>query len=130
MISSSPNKEAQCKAMGATHFVLSSDAETMGKSGKTLDLILNTISAKHDVSNVLPMLNVDGRLVMMGVVTTPYTMPILPLVFNRAGVVGSLIGGIKRTQVKCVKYLTLKTCLGKKYFVISSAACTLTYSRE
>ena len=78
-----------------------------GAGAKSLDLILNTVSAVHEIGGVLPMLAVDGRLVMMGVVTSPYTMPMLPLVFNRAGVVGSLIGGIKRTQVRRTPYVPL-----------------------
>lgn len=107
VISTSPNKEAASKAMGAKHFILASDADAMGKGAKSLDLILNTVSAAHDISGVLPMLAVDGRLVMMGVVTSPYTVPALPLVFNRAGICGSLIGGIKRTQ-ECVDFCAKK----------------------
>jgi len=107
VISSSASKEATAKQMGAKHFILSSDADAMAKGAKSLDLILNTVSAVHEIGGVLPMLAVDGRLVMMGVVTSPYTMPMLPLVFNRAGVVGSLIGGIKRTQ-ECVNFCAEK----------------------
>ena len=95
----------QCAKMrhgvsGATQPHMATEGGGGCAGAKSLDLILNTVSVVHDVSGLLPMLAVDGRLVMLGLVTAPFEMSVLPLVFYRAGVVGSLIGGIKRTQVR------------------------------
>ncbi len=48
-ISTSPQKEADAKAMGCTNFLLSTDADAMGKAAKSFDLILDTVSADHEL---------------------------------------------------------------------------------
>ena len=55
-ISTSPNKEAAAKEIGADNFVVSTDPESMKAAAGSLDLILNTVSANHDVNTYLPLL--------------------------------------------------------------------------
>ena len=43
-ISTSPNKEAAAREIGADNFVVSTDPESMKKAAGSLDLILNTVS--------------------------------------------------------------------------------------
>lgn len=71
-ISTSENKEAMAKEMGATEFVVSTDEEAMKKAKKSLDLILNTVSAEHQVATYLPLLKVNGVIVQLGVVAKPH----------------------------------------------------------
>ena len=55
-ISTSPNKEAAAKEIGADHFVVSTDPDLMKGGADSLDLILNTVSADHDINTYLPLL--------------------------------------------------------------------------
>jgi len=98
VISTSSSKEAVAKEKGATMFVVSKDEESMKKGAKSCDLILNTVSANHELSHYLSLLRPSGTLVQLGLVTKPHTVSQLPLMFTKTAVAGSLIGGIKRTQ--------------------------------
>jgi D-arabinose 1-dehydrogenase-like Zn-dependent alcohol dehydrogenase len=65
---------------------------------QSLDLILNTISADHDVMLYQPLLRPNGTIVLLGLVHAPHSVPQVPLLMNRNAITGSLIGGVKRTQ--------------------------------
>merc|ERR1712240_101445 len=67
-ISASPNKEAAAREIGADNFVVSTNAESMKAASMSLDLILNTVSAEHQVSTYLPLLGKKGVLVQLGLV--------------------------------------------------------------
>ena len=60
-VSTSPNKEAAARDIGADHFVVSTDQESMKGAAKSLDLIINTVSAAHDVNTYLPLLVMHVR---------------------------------------------------------------------
>ena len=68
-ISTSANKAQLAKEKGADTFVLSTDAESMKSANASLDLILNTVSAPHQLADYMPLLGTDGRLVQLGLVT-------------------------------------------------------------
>ena len=55
-ISTSPNKEAAAKEIGADNFVVSTNPESLKAAAGSLDLILNTVSADHDINTYLPLL--------------------------------------------------------------------------
>ena len=59
-ISTSPRKEAAAREIGADSFVVSTSKESMAAAAGSLDLILNTVSATHDVNTYLPLL-VSGK---------------------------------------------------------------------
>ena len=61
MISQSPSKQADSKKLGAHRFLLSSDEEQMKKRKAYFDVILNTISANHDYTKYLELLDINGR---------------------------------------------------------------------
>lgn len=98
MISNSPSKEVDAKKLGASNFLLGSDAEAMKKSANTFDYILNTISAPHDYNTYLNLLRTNGTMIVVGVPPTPSTVPAISLIMKRKSIIGSLIGGIKETQ--------------------------------
>jgi uncharacterized zinc-type alcohol dehydrogenase-like protein len=72
------------------------------EAGK-IDLIINTVSAKHEVAHYLSLLRTNGTIVQLGLVPEPHTLPQLPLIFSRKSVAGSLIGGIKATE-ECLEF--------------------------
>lgn len=55
-ISSSPNKKEAAMELGADEFVVSKDPESLKTVEKSLDLILNTVSADHDITTYLQLL--------------------------------------------------------------------------
>ena len=62
-ISTTPNKKAVALEMGADNFIVSTDADSLASGADSLDLILNTVSAPHEVSTYLALLRRDGTLV-------------------------------------------------------------------
>ncbi len=98
MLSSSPSKEADAKKLGAHHFALTSDKETMNGLQNHFDFILNTISAQHEYGTYLDLLRTNGTMIVVGVPPTPSKVPAFNLIMKRRSIIGSLIGGIKETQ--------------------------------
>ncbi len=98
VFSTSPSKKADAKALGAQHFVVSKDAEAMAAVAGTLDFILDTVSADHDVNAYLNLLGWEGTMVLVGLPTAPMPISAFSLIFGNHGLAGSGIGGIPETQ--------------------------------
>ena len=62
------------------------------------DFILDTVSAKHDLTSALGWLKRQGTLIMVGASDQPLDLAVFPLIFNRRKIMGSLIGGLPETQ--------------------------------
>lgn len=105
-ISTSPNKEKMAREIGADNFVISSDPESMKTVAKSLDLILNTVSAPHDLTALIGLLARDGTVVQLGVVMPPHAINQM-IFFRRVNLSGSLIGGMKATQ-DCIDFCAAK----------------------
>ena len=58
-----------------------------------LDLILDTVSAPHDIEPYLKLLAPNGRLVLLGLTSEPFKLSSSNLVFSQKVIQGSLIGG-------------------------------------
>ena len=98
MLSGSPSKEADAKKLGAHHFALTSDQETMKKLANSFDYILNTVSAPHDYGTYLNLLRTNGTMIVVGVPSEASEVPAFNLIGKRRSIIGSLIGGIAETQ--------------------------------
>lgn len=81
VISTSLNKEAVAKEKGADIFVVSTNEESMKANANKCDLILNTVSADHQIMTYLGLLRSNGTIVQIGLVKTPHTIPQMPLMF-------------------------------------------------
>lgn len=64
VLSHSPAKEADARAMGAHQFVSTADINNLKPLGKSFDLILNTVSAELNIGDYLNLLKLDGTLVV------------------------------------------------------------------
>jgi len=91
-------KESDALEMGAERFLTSTDEAAMTKAAGSFDFIIDTIPAKHDVTPYMPLLDIDGTLVIVGQIGPLGEPMTMPLVFGRRRVAGSLIGGIAETQ--------------------------------
>ncbi|MBK0382375.1 NAD(P)-dependent alcohol dehydrogenase [Pedobacter sp. SD-b] len=98
MLSRSPEKEKDAEELGAHHFMLTTNEENMKKMANSFDLIINTVSAKHDYNEYLALLRTNGTMVLLGVPPEAIPVGAVNLIFGRRSLVGSLVGGIKETQ--------------------------------
>ena len=97
VLSTSPHKEKDANALGAK-FALSTDKEVMRKLNSHFDVIVDAISANHDFSAYLDLLDTNGKLLVVGLpIEQPKVSP-FSLITNRRSIIGSCIGGIKETQ--------------------------------
>lgn len=71
-ISTSVNKKDLAIKKGADHFVVSKDEESMKAATGKMDLILNTVSADHDLNVYLPLLATNGLIVQLGAALAPH----------------------------------------------------------
>ncbi|KAH7567101.1 hypothetical protein ACOSQ2_011484 [Xanthoceras sorbifolium] len=99
VISTSPSKEKEAKErLGADDFIVSTDPKQMQAGKRTLDFIVDTVSAKHSLGPLLELLKVNGTLSMVGAPDKPVELPSFPLIFGKRNVKGSIIGSMKETQ--------------------------------
>lgn len=98
VFTTSQAKVEDANRLGAHEAVLSSDAQQMAKFAGKLDLILDTVSAKHDVNAYLKLLKIDGLVVLVGLPPEPIEISAFNVVKGRRSFSGSNIGGIAETQ--------------------------------
>ena len=95
----SPDKIADAKKLGADEIVISKDEAQMQKHAGSFDLIINTVAAPHNLDAYMVLLKRDGAQVLVGAPPTPHPSPAaFNLIFKRRSLAGSLIGGIAETQ--------------------------------
>ncbi|TFW31344.1 NAD(P)-dependent alcohol dehydrogenase [Massilia horti] len=95
----SESKREDAEALGAHEVVVSRDAQAMAARAATLDLIVNTVAAPHDLDAFLSLLKRDGTMVLVGAPATPHPSPqVFNLIMKRRSLAGSMIGGIPETQ--------------------------------
>jgi alcohol dehydrogenase (NADP+) len=99
MITTSPEKARDAERLGAHEVIVSTDAAQMKAAHKSIDLLLNTVSATHDLNAFTRLLKVDGVQVLLGVPPTPFPpLDVARMIGNRLTVAASTIGGIRETQ--------------------------------
>jgi uncharacterized zinc-type alcohol dehydrogenase-like protein len=92
------SKAGEAKRLGAHEVVLSTDSVQMQQRLGSLDFILDTVSAPHDLNAYLELLKCDGTMTLVGAPATPIPLGVISLLFRRRQLAGSLIGGIRETQ--------------------------------
>jgi uncharacterized zinc-type alcohol dehydrogenase-like protein len=98
VLSTSASKESAAKALGAHHFVVTSDAAQLEAVKGAFDFILDTVSADHDMGIYLSLLKTNGVHICVGAPSNPYSIHPFALLGGRKSVAGSGIGGIPETQ--------------------------------
>lgn len=98
MLSRSPAKEKDATRLGAHHFALTTNDESMANMANSFNFIIDTVSATHDYNEYLALLKTDGVMILLGAPPKPSEVQAVQLIFGRRSLVGSLVGGIKETQ--------------------------------
>jgi uncharacterized zinc-type alcohol dehydrogenase-like protein len=99
LFTTSPEKAEDARALGADHVVISKDADQMAGAANSLDLIIDSVAAPHDLDAYLATLDREGALVLLGVPPEPHPSPgVFSFIRGRRSLSGSLIGGIAETQ--------------------------------
>jgi uncharacterized zinc-type alcohol dehydrogenase-like protein len=99
LLTTSESKVADAKRLGASDVIVSGDASKMSAAANSLNLILDTVSAPHDLTPEINLLKRDGTLVVLGASPTPHPpLQMFPFIMGRRRLAGSLIGGIAETQ--------------------------------
>ena len=144
-ISTSPAKEAAAREIGADSFVVSTSRESMVAAAGSLDLILNTVSATHDLNTYLPLLvsgtmylveanfytlNVlvqaaKGVIVQIGFALQPHSVSQVPLIMRSLSIAGSIIGGLPATQVGITPIIQLYPYLAYDCTILANSIVTI-----
>jgi alcohol dehydrogenase (NADP+) len=98
VFSTSSGKQADAKRLGASGFVASTDAAAMQSAVNRFNMIIDTVSAPHDLNGYLNALRRDGTLVVVGATVEPAAIATFPMIMGRRRMAGSTIGGIRETQ--------------------------------
>jgi alcohol dehydrogenase (NADP+) len=98
VLSRSRDKEGDALDLGADRLLCSSDEKAMAEAQSSFELIIDTVPVKHDLNPYMPLLRVDGTLVLVGQIGPLDEPNTVPLVLGRRAIAGSLIGGIAETQ--------------------------------
>ncbi|NWL81160.1 hydroxyacid dehydrogenase [Pseudomonas taiwanensis] len=113
VITTSPGKADDARALGAHHVLLSSDAQAMKGAASRFDLILDTIPRTHNVNPYLMLLGRHGKLVLVGALEPLEPIHGALLAINNRSISGSLIGGLAQTQELldfCAEHQVLPQC--------------------
>ena len=95
----SESKRGEARKLGSDEVVVSRSREEMAAHRKSIDFILNTVAAPHDLDAFFALLKRDGTMTLVGAPATPHPSPqVFNLILKRRSLAGSLIGGIPETQ--------------------------------
>lgn len=99
LFTTSKSKVEDGKRLGADEVCISTDLDQMAARAGTLDFILNTVAAPHQLDVYLQLLKRDGTMTLVGAPADPHpSSEVFNLIFKRRSLAGSLIGGIRETQ--------------------------------
>jgi uncharacterized zinc-type alcohol dehydrogenase-like protein len=98
LLTTSANKAADARRLGADEVVVSTDSQQLAKHASSFDFILDTASAEHDLNAYLSLLKLDGTMTLVGAPEKPAPIAAFNLIMPRRRLAGSGIGGIRETQ--------------------------------
>lgn len=90
--STSADKEAEARSLGAHHFVNTRDTAALKKIAGSFDLILSTVSADQDFQGFVNALRPKGTLVVLGVPPSPLSLGAFSLIGGQKAIAGSPTG--------------------------------------
>jgi uncharacterized zinc-type alcohol dehydrogenase-like protein len=98
VFTTSPSKIEDAIRLGANEVVLSNDANQLAAHAGSFDMILDTVSAAHDLNLYLDLLQRGGNMTLVGVPEHPTPVNAFSLIYGNKTLSGSMIGGFAETQ--------------------------------
>jgi uncharacterized zinc-type alcohol dehydrogenase-like protein len=98
MITTSPQKANDARALGADHVLLSNDKDAMTAAFRSFDFLLDTVPVPHDISRYLSLLDRNGTMCMVGAIDKQPEFHTALLMSGRKSLAGSGVGGIAETE--------------------------------
>jgi uncharacterized zinc-type alcohol dehydrogenase-like protein len=91
-------KDSALNELKVHQYIDSTSQADFDAAAGTFDFILDTVSAKHSIQDLLKLLKTDGKLILVGGVAEPLDFSAFSLLMGRKIISGSMIGGIRETQ--------------------------------
>ncbi|RCV11594.1 hypothetical protein SETIT_2G198700v2 [Setaria italica] len=99
VISSSPGKREEALGrLGADAFLVSHDAAQMKAAAGSMDGIIDTVSAGHQIVPLLELLKPMGQMVVVGAPSKPLELPAYAIIAGGKRVAGNGVGSIADCQ--------------------------------
>ena len=98
VLSTSRDKEKDASRLGAKHFVATKEPGALDALLGRFSLIMDTVSAPHDLSKQLTLLQNFGTMILVGLPPSAAQLDAFTLVHGNRRIAGSNIGGIPETQ--------------------------------
>jgi len=98
VLNGSRGKEKDATRLGAKRFVATKEPGALEPVEGTFDLIVDTVSAPHDLNIQLTVLRNFGTMVLVGLPPAATTLDAAVLIHSNKRLAGSNIGGIPETQ--------------------------------
>ena len=98
VFTTSASKKDAARHLGADEVVISRNADEMAQHAGSIDFVLDTVSAEHDINAYLNLLRRDGNLTLVGAPPKAMAVYSFGLIMGRRSMSGSMIGGIAETQ--------------------------------
>lgn len=96
VISRSPDKSDDARKLGAHGLLVSTDERQMDEARERFDVVLDTVSAPHDLAPYLRLVAVDGTLSQLGYLG-PVTVATTDLLIGRKKLTSAGSGGLPAT---------------------------------
>jgi uncharacterized zinc-type alcohol dehydrogenase-like protein len=98
LFTTSESKVQDGLRLGAHEVVVTRNPDALASHAARFDLIVDAVSAQHDINAYLQLLTLDGTLVLVGAPEHPLPVGAFSLLTMRRSFAGSGIGGIAETQ--------------------------------
>ncbi|KAL7673394.1 hypothetical protein ACOME3_008253 [Neoechinorhynchus agilis] len=99
VLSRSDKRRSEAKRLGAHDYVVTNSPDDVAKRSGYFDVILDCVSAPHDIDSLINMLrNRVGTLAMVGLPDQPLNFRVHDLAFGSKKIGGTLVGSIAEAQ--------------------------------
>jgi len=98
VFSASPSKRDDAPRLGADEVVISGDSGQIAKHAGSFDMILDCVSAEHDLNAYLNLARRGGNMTLVGAPEKPTPLNAFSLIFGNKTLSGSMIGGFAETR--------------------------------
>jgi len=90
--STSPEKEAEARSLGAHHFINTRDAGAVQSAANSFDFVISTVPADLNWGEYVNALRPKGTLCIVGAPQSDVRLPAFPLILGSKAVCGSAVG--------------------------------------